>query len=865
MTHASTWRVAALCALPAALALAACGGSDDKDRAPAVDPRSSLAFGPCAVSIADPSAICGSLTVAQDRTDKNSRLIGLPFAILPAQATPKADDPVVIFTGGPGPSSLRVIAEIPAEDLEQFPLRQQRDVIVMTQRGADLTTPQSLDCPELALDFAAGERFASEDAVVDAATACRDRLAAAGVEFSAYTTKAIARDMEDLRVLLGAQRSFGKWNIVGSSYGSKLAQAYVRDMPQGVRSVVYDGPSPLADRDLYYAGQLDALGNIIEACNAQADCAAAYPDLRSRFATAIERLQITPALVRGVPVRGHEVLNALRAALSVPQAEYGILPLFMDRVARGDVAGADTLLPFVDSLILAINPEGMFYTVTCTDDAGLTRASSNELPPGGGGWPDAVRLLLARNGLGLQARTCPLWTQGQTLSAEVLRPLRSDIPALITVGQFDGSTPTPLADALLAGLSRAHKVVFTGRGHGLLESDVCMLQIAAEFLDDPTQAPDTSCIDAPDSLRFTTPDSTSAQAAVLQTSLEDYLRSLPLVPSVIAQLDSPGGALSWAGAAGVLERTGGNKATSQTAFRIASVTKTFTSATTHRLAEEGQLRLDDAVALHLLSSTTALLRDRGYEPDRITVLQLLAHTSGLPNHDSPEYQQAVLTDLGKRWTRAEQLQFALDRFARAGAPGQTFEYSDTGYVLLGEIIENKTGTHLGAAYRSLLRFDALGLTSTWMEAFEPAPLLAAGLAHAYGDNGLDLLAVDATVDTHGGGGLVSTVGDLTRFFRALLEGRVLSPASLASMQTQSLAPDSRLGRGIFLLPVGTQDCWAHEGFWGVGVYYCPASRISVALTTNLALFDETRTDGSLAPSTLAGALIERGSRLASGP
>jgi pimeloyl-ACP methyl ester carboxylesterase len=244
MTHTSLSRTTSLCMLSAALTLAACGGDDDPKPAAAVDARSTLAFGPCAVPIADPVAICGTLTVAEDRADKASRLIGLPFVVLPAKASAKASDPVVIFTGGPGPSSLRVVGAIPADALQEFPLRQQRDVIVMTQRGTDLTTPQSLDCNELELDFAGGERFASEAIVINAATACRDRVVAAGAKLGTYTTKVIARDMEDLRVLLGAQRGFKQWNVVGSSYGSKLAQAYVRDTPNGVRSVVYDGPFP---------------------------------------------------------------------------------------------------------------------------------------------------------------------------------------------------------------------------------------------------------------------------------------------------------------------------------------------------------------------------------------------------------------------------------------------------------------------------------------------------------------------------------------------------------------------------------------------------------------------------------------------
>lgn len=110
----------------------------------------------------------------------------------------------------------------------------------------------------------------------------------------------------------------------------------------------------------------------------------------------------------------------------------------------------------------------------------------------------------------------------------------------------------------------------------------------------------------------------------------------------------------------------------------------------------------------------------------------------------------MLVDLGKRWTRAEQLRFALGRFFMAGASGHNFECSVTGHTLLGEIIRNKIRMHLGAASRSLLRFDAIGLSSTWMEAFEPAPPALAAFAHAYGDKGLDLRAVKSTVDSRRG-------------------------------------------------------------------------------------------------------------------
>ena len=859
MIHFFWARAASGLALFVGLGIAGCGSSSGELAPPRVDTRSSLTLGPCVVAIADPATVCGTLTVPEERSNTSSRLIGLPFAIIPAKASVAASDPVVIFTGGPGPSSLRVLADFSAETAQNFPLRQARDVIVMTQRGTDLTTPQSLDCRELALDFAGGERFATDQAVVDAAKSCRDRLVSAGVKLGSYTTKEIARDMEDLRLLLGKQRGFTQWNVVGSSYGSKLALAYMRDAPQGVRSAVLDGPLPLQDSALYTAGVLDALTSVLTACNQQADCAAAFPGLQARFAAALVRLQATPAMVDGTAVRGDQVLNAIRGAFSIPQAPYGLVPLFMERVAQGDLKGADQLLPFLSNLLIGINPEGMRYTVTCTDEGKPYVANRTDLPIEGAGWPDAVRLLIANEKLA--ARTCPLWTEGQKLTADARRPLKSDIPTLITVGQFDASTPATRADALLPDLSNARKVVFTARGHALLESDECMLTISAAFVADPKRALDTSCIDAPDSVRFVTPTSVQAQQATLQSAAVQFVREQPLVPSLIVQVESPSKNLRWRGAAGVIDRTGGVAATAQSVFRVASITKTFTSAAVHRLAEKGRLSIDDPIANHLLPETKATLLSRGYAVDAITVAHLLSHTSGIPDYVTlaPEYFKAVLANPARKWTRQEQLKFALDRFPKQGEPGKTFSYSDTGYNLLGEIIEVKTGMSLGPSLRALLDFDRLGLSSTWMEFDEPVPTFInprSDFARPYGDNGADGLTVDASADTFGGGGLVSSVGDLNRFIRALFEGQVVSPQSLASMQTR-LQPDSPIGRGLFFLPLGSQVCWGHDGNWGGAMYYCPDTRDSVTLSMNLFLLDPlNQSKDTFSPFIVAGSLLK---------
>ena len=104
-------------------------------------------------------------------------------------------------------------------------------------------------------------------------------------------------------------------------------------------------------------------------------------------------------------------------------------------------------------------------------------------------------------------------------------------------------------------------------------------------------------------------------------------------------------------------------------------------------------------------------------------------------------------------------------------PGEGVSLSDTGYVLLGEILERRTGLGLAGSCRSLSQLEKLDLGLTYLETLESRPRAAQPRAHQYYET-IDSTGFDPTFDLYGGGGIVSTVDDLARFYRALLEGRV---------------------------------------------------------------------------------------------
>src|SRR4051812_38551923 len=326
-------------------------------------------------------------------------------------------------------------------------------------------------------------------------------------------------------------------------------------------------------------------------------------------------------------------------------------------------------------------------------------------------------------------------------------------------------------------------------------------------------------------------------AARLVAATDAFAAAHPSYPGVAVAVVSP--RLHWTGSTG--HPAFGSHATldPQAGFRIASVTKTFTAASVLRLVETRQLGLDDPIAAHLAPATVALLRGGGYDPEAIHVRHLLMHTSGLYDYASdPKFVEYALTHGRHHWTRAEQVRFAMTHGKPYAPPGKEFHYADTGYVLLGEIVERATGRPLGNAFRRVLGFGKLGLADTYLESLEPRPQAARPRAHQYYQR-IDATGFDPSFDLYGGGGLVSTVGDLARFYRALLHGQVFQKR--ATLRTMLGKPNSRriadLGMGIFSNRIGGpggEDCWGHSGFWGTTVMHCPASDVTVALTVDQA-------------------------------
>lgn len=241
-------------------------------------------------------------------------------------------------------------------------------------------------------------------------------------------------------------------------------------------------------------------------------------------------------------------------------------------------------------------------------------------------------------------------------------------------------------------------------------------------------------------------------------------------------------------------------ATAETVYRIGSITKQFTAAAVLQLVEEGRIGLDDPMTDHLPDYPT-----RGHE---VTIRHLLTHTSGIKSYTSlEEWRETMRLDL----TDEELVAFFRDE-PFDFAPGERFQYSNSGYYLLGMIVEAASGE----SYRDYLDrhlFEPLGLTgSSYCDERPIIPHRAEGYQVEDGE----LVNDEPLSMNHPGaaGALCSTVPDLLAWSEALREGRVVSAASYERMATPATLHDGSTARYGFGLQLGDLEGHRHVSHGG---------------------------------------------------
>jgi len=424
------------------------------------------------------AARCGTLAVPEDRARPSGRQLSLAVAVIDADRA-GAPDPVFVLAGGPGQSIREVFPAIAPAFAR---ITRTRDLVLVDQRGTGgssrLGCP-ALDAPEHVLRDPASE--------LRAVAACARSLP---VDLQRYGTDDFVADLEDVRATLG----YARVNVVGFSYGTRAALAWLRARPEHLRALVLDGVAPF---QLAVGGHFEedgqrALDLLFARCAANPFCKEKFPDpahtlrqLAAALARGEAKVRIRHPLT-GKPLETAFGLDQLRGVVTafLYQSEAAaVLPPMLDAAAAGDLAPLAAQGIATTGDLEAGLSRALQLSVSCAEDVPFIQDDPPEAD---------ARRFLGRSGRDAFRKLCSAWPV-KSVAAAWRAPFRSDAPALLLSGEADPVTPPRWADLLARDLPNSRQIVLAGQGHGVFGRG-CVPQLVADFLDEGSAAGlDTAC------------------------------------------------------------------------------------------------------------------------------------------------------------------------------------------------------------------------------------------------------------------------------------------------------------------------------------------------------------------------------------
>jgi len=433
-----------------------------------------LAFKACELpqkhSGATTSAFCTPFAAAENRAAPNGRKIDLHLALIKSDANVADRDIVVFLAGGPGQAAIDTWPGIaPAF----APLLEHHHVLLLDQRGTGGSN---------ALECKADENEQGGDAGFDAAKVrARTQACLADVTRHAdpryYTTTDAVADLEAVRQALGAPRL----DLVGVSYGTRLAQQYAMRHAEGVRSIVLDSAVPnAAALGQDFAVNLDAALKLQFAeCVKAPACHKAFGDPMVSLFALRDALQQHPQDYRyRDPVTfetttkrlsGDTLAGLVRLFAYTPETA-ALLPLSIAQGLKGDDTPLAGQTQVLRGDMSELSANAMQLSVVCSEDV-------DRLAPR----PQDETSLLGNDLVRSIQAACDVWPRGAR-PADFNAPLKTDIPVLILAGAFDPVTPPRYGEDIVANLSHGRLLVAAGQGHNVIGRG-CLPKLVGEFVD----------------------------------------------------------------------------------------------------------------------------------------------------------------------------------------------------------------------------------------------------------------------------------------------------------------------------------------------------------------------------------------------
>jgi pimeloyl-ACP methyl ester carboxylesterase len=405
----------------------------------------------CNIEGIERAARCGALDVPENPQKPDGRHLKINVVIIPASDGRALSDPIVPLMGGPGEDAISAAAIF----AEQFAsLLKDRDLLLIDQRGTGRSN--ALRC----------ELYSSKDPgislrdifPVEAVNRCLQELKS-HADLTQYSYSNFANDIEQVRKALGYQ----SLNLISGSYGTRAAQVFIRTYSKSVRTVYLGSVVPIDVPTTLTMAKTSqkAFENVFSACEKDANCKSAFPNLRDEFREIVDRLESgsvafkielspTPATIH----RGR-VMEFFRSLVYRPSSASN-LPLLIHHAFLGNWKPVATgIVSQAQSLDSGLSI-GVFFSITCNEDIAFIK--ENEVAAQTQGTE------LGDYRLRQQQAACKDWPK-VSLPPDYRLPVKTTVQTLFVSGDTDGATPLWFTEHMAPGFSNKAEIIAHGQGH----------------------------------------------------------------------------------------------------------------------------------------------------------------------------------------------------------------------------------------------------------------------------------------------------------------------------------------------------------------------------------------------------------------
>jgi pimeloyl-ACP methyl ester carboxylesterase len=453
--------------------------------------RPSIVLKPCRLAGVNLEARCGEYDVYEDRLELRGRRIALRVVVLPALIAKPAPDALFILAGGPGQAATEQVDFIASTFVR---VRQERDIVLVDQRGTGGSNGLHCNLYGETLQGSLGDLFP-----LSAIKACHNEWEQRA-DLSFYTTPLAMDDLDEVRAALGYERI----NIFGTSYGTRAAQAYLRQYPERVRSIILKGTAPISQSiPISIARHAQrSLDLVFEECFRSAACYKAFPNLKKEFAEVLARFDKGSVAVKlpndengkveNVELSRGAFVTTLRSLLQ-STGTIAQLPLMINQMYKGDYVSYVRAVVSIRRGFSKNISIGMSLAVIKEDLRLIDREHALSEAEGTFMRDYYYQQLLSAGSLLPRA----------ILPSGYREEVRSDVPVLLISGLLDPATPPENGEIVAQNLPNSRHVVVRQGSHSYTGLSPCVDYLMADFIiRGSAKELDTICTEALPQIRF---------------------------------------------------------------------------------------------------------------------------------------------------------------------------------------------------------------------------------------------------------------------------------------------------------------------------------------------------------------------------